>query len=349
MLLTLIYSGRGCTSHYNRTNPEQDVLFLIPPAAEGYRLSPHIAIEIARLGYLVKPLPGILNDDKIDYGSGFFVSPTGTFLTNYHVIEKARHILLRKTDGQIIPARISIEDPIADIAVLVPEDEITVEHWIPLGVFGKQDLGTKITVLGYPFPQVYPDPKLSFGTVINDVGLSGDPASFQISAPVHLGSSGSPILNSRNEVIGIVYEQLLGMSMLSKTEPLPPDRNFGVKADYARVLVDVPFSNEGLSVPKKTISLAEAMDSTALVLVNTNSILHDFPVFPRKKIVLIDFSSVYQFEIICYTIMEPHRILPNRSTPQISRTGCIVGAPQSTPHEVTQLLLDQIQGGKGSR
>ena len=53
--------------------------------------------------------------DKGFYGSGFFISENGLFLTAYHVIEQAETIILRKINGKLFMAKVLIQDPINDI------------------------------------------------------------------------------------------------------------------------------------------------------------------------------------------------------------------------------------------
>src|SRR5690606_18101156 len=98
------------------------------------------------------PLPGYepkeaKKEKGFATGTGFFVSDRGHLLTNFHVIEDARELLVMLPDGRSLPASVLKADPANDIAL------IKVEGGGPALAFGQAASvrkGDEVTALGYP-------------------------------------------------------------------------------------------------------------------------------------------------------------------------------------------------------
>ncbi len=316
------------------------VLFVFPPSTEMCCLNTLMKSRIAALGYEVKDERFF--DEEIITGTGFFISRTGLLVTNSHVIENARTIYMRKLDGTMLEAKVLINDPLADIAVLAPIHDVRVNSYLILGRFEGGFVGDPVVVLGYPFPKVFKDPKFSVGIIRAVLGLGQNPERFEFNAPIQPGSSGSPVLNKNKEVIGIVNEQLLGMSLLNDTEQLPPDRNYGIKIECVRKLLD----NHSIAYRKHSsgnpVSLSQVMDATAVVMINTRDPISNIPVPQKGRMVLVDFSAVLRFDLINYTIIELMENGADHLTPEIITTGSIAGSPASSPKTVSDVAVDVI-------
>lgn len=140
---------------------------------------------------------------KIHQGSGFFIDKAGHILTNYHVIHDSQEMVVETEKGNIYKVRqIVAQDAIKDLALLIsstPPNEIKpsdIAKEIPKP-------GSKVTTIGTPEGFSH---SISEG-IISSVtrGTSGD--IIQFTAPVSLGSSGSPLFNEHGSVIGIVTFQ----------------------------------------------------------------------------------------------------------------------------------------------
>jgi S1-C subfamily serine protease len=136
-------------------------------------------------------------------GTGFFVSDKGHLITNHHVIRGAYSARIKTTEGKAYPVKgLIAKDPDVDIAKLAVDvedrDFSALEFASILPCWGD-----KAVVLGHPKGQ---ELTLSTGVVRAgraDGRISAECIKFEISAPVSPGSSGSPVLNTEGEVIGI--------------------------------------------------------------------------------------------------------------------------------------------------
>jgi tetratricopeptide (TPR) repeat protein len=135
-------------------------------------------------------------------GSGFFIRP-GQVVTNLHVIEGAHHADIRTFDGKgktFAVASILDVDLEGDLALLginmPPERARSVEisNVVP-------EEGEKIFVIGNPLRM---EGSIADGIVSAVREVPNLARIIQITAPISHGNSGSPLLNMRGEVIGVV-------------------------------------------------------------------------------------------------------------------------------------------------
>jgi tetratricopeptide (TPR) repeat protein len=135
-------------------------------------------------------------------GSGFFVRP-GEVMTNMHVIRGAHRVEIHTLEGKgrtyPVAGALAVDEE-ADLALLsvdLPADRsrpLTFTNTLP-------DEGEQVFVIGNPLRL---EGSVSDGIVsavreVPDLGRI-----IQITAPVSHGNSGSPLLNMRGQVIGIV-------------------------------------------------------------------------------------------------------------------------------------------------
>ena len=167
-----------------------------------------IANADEKLVDLVKKVkPGVVlietfdKDNKpIGQGSGFFIDNKGSLITNHHVIEGAYSATIKTSSGREYPVEgIVAKDTEADIVKLVvnlPDANIT---FLNLSENVPSE-GEDIFVIGNPLGL---KSTVSSGIVsaVRDIPAFGK--ILQITAPVSPGSSGSPVINSKGEVIGI--------------------------------------------------------------------------------------------------------------------------------------------------
>ena len=138
-------------------------------------------------------------------GSGILIDTQGHVVTNYHVIEGARHLEVTLHDKTVVEAeRVGI-DPPNDLAVL----RITCpEQTCRPAVLGKSDVlrvGQNVLAIGNPFGLQH---TLTTG-IISSTGRSLRTGQgyvenvIQTDAAINPGNSGGPLLNTKGEIIGI--------------------------------------------------------------------------------------------------------------------------------------------------
>ena len=136
-------------------------------------------------------------------GSGVIVDPKGYILTNNHVIENAREIIVRLSDARKFMATLVGRDPKTDLAVL------KIDAPAPLPTVEPADsdrlrVGQWAIAIGNPFGL---DRTVTVGiisaTARNRVGVTTYENFIQTDASINPGNSGGPLLNLDGKVIGI--------------------------------------------------------------------------------------------------------------------------------------------------
>ena len=163
-------------------------------------------------------------------GTGFFVAPS-LVVSNHHVVEDAYRVEAVLPSGESIEvAGVVTHDGFNDLTLLRLGDGRTGPP-LPLAASNTLEVGEPIGVIGSPAGLAG---TLSAGNVsaLRPDGLvehvpPGEPTPpvFQISAPISSGSSGSPVLNLRGEVVGVAVSQLIFGQNLNFAVPLAPLRD----------------------------------------------------------------------------------------------------------------------------
>jgi len=111
--------------------------------------------------------------------------------------------------------------------------------FIPLPLnLKKAEVGEDIAVIGYPNIGLQGNEiKATFGEINSLSGIQGDIRHYQIDAPIQPGNSGSPLLNIKGKVIGIVNATLNQAVMLKQTGSLAQNVNYAIKLSYALPLL----------------------------------------------------------------------------------------------------------------
>lgn len=155
------------------------------------------------------------------------------------MVEGARAIKVRFEGGPVLAAEIERRDPGNDLALLMV-DARTPQH-LSLSSPRSVRVGEEVSAMGYPATTILgQEPKYTEGVVSALSGPQGVASLLQISIPIQPGSSGSPVVNQRGEVVGIVAATAAVLPFVRETGSLPQNVNWAVKADYARPLFDAP-------------------------------------------------------------------------------------------------------------
>jgi serine protease Do len=134
-------------------------------------------------------------------GSGFFISPDGYAVTNYHVVKNAKSVQVTTDDGTQYTAKVIGSDPKTDLALIK--------------VDGKKDfayvkfadheprVGDWVVAVGNPFGL---GGTVTAGIVSargRDIGAGPYDDFIQIDAPINTGNSGGPAFDVNGNVIGV--------------------------------------------------------------------------------------------------------------------------------------------------
>lgn len=139
-------------------------------------------------------------------GSGFFINQNGDIITNYHVIQGAGSAEVKTSDGKTYPithiVAVDKQNDIIRLSVNIPSQYVhplSLSRTLP-------EVGERIIVYGSPLGL---EKTVSDGIVSAIREVPGYGKLIQITAPISPGSSGSPVLNMKGEVIGIATFQFI--------------------------------------------------------------------------------------------------------------------------------------------
>lgn len=176
-----------------------------------YYTTAHSQKDLSTLVKKVSPSVVLINVFNKDgnlkgIGTGFFIKEDGILVTNYHVIEGGIRAEARLSSGEVLEIeKILSEDREGDLVLLT------------VGVRGRSfptlklsdtkiEAGQSVVVIGSPFGL---EGTVSDGIISAVREIPAFDKIIQISAPVSKGSSGSPVLNMKGEVIGIATFQMI--------------------------------------------------------------------------------------------------------------------------------------------
>lgn len=137
-------------------------------------------------------------------GTGFLVNTKGYLVTNYHVIEAAKYVAVQNTKGAEFQAKIVFTDPKRDIAILkITDTAFKSPASIPYSI-KESSASVAEPVFSLGFPRKNNDIVYGEGYLAANTGFDHDTLAIQISINANGGNSGSPILNRKGEVIGVL-------------------------------------------------------------------------------------------------------------------------------------------------
>lgn len=195
-------------------------------------------------------------DGKVSsIGSGFFISESGTLVTNFHVLDGAYSAAIRTRDGDLYPvatvlARGQLIDLIK-VRVDIPDGRVA-----PVVLSREAPVvADRVFVVGSPLGL---EQTVSEGIIsaVRKVPTGG--RILQLTAPISKGSSGGPVLNRNGEAVGVVTFQAASGQNL----------NFAISIDALQMLSD---EASELSVAEWTIRNSRQGPALAAALCSKGS------------------------------------------------------------------------------
>lgn len=143
-------------------------------------------------------------------GSGVIVSSDGYIVTNNHVIENARSVVVTLADGTTYPAEVIGADAVTDLAVVkIDASQLTT------AVLGDSDniqVGDAVVAIGNPLGSLGGSATNGIISALNrEITIDNETMYLlQTNAAVNPGNSGGGLFNDRGELIGIVNAKSSG-------------------------------------------------------------------------------------------------------------------------------------------
>jgi S1-C subfamily serine protease len=229
-LIAALAALSGCKSNKSSVGPTPDAAPLLPaPALSGAPLVPPLSstariederntitvfrevspstVFVTQKRLVLDRYWGTAVEVPAGSGSGFVWDKDGHVVTNFHVVDGARSLIVTLQGEKAFAARVVGVEPRKDIAVL--KIEAPGEQLVPIQVAPARaplEVGQKAIAIGNPFGL---DHTLTTG-VISAIGRQVDGAGgvtirdmVQTDAAINPGNSGGPLLDSGGQLIGM--------------------------------------------------------------------------------------------------------------------------------------------------
>lgn len=159
-------------------------------------------------------------------GSGFFVSDAGHIVTNEHVVNECRSIVVKGFGA----ARLVKMDADNDLALL------KVELQKPAAFLKVRTeparLGQDVVVFGFPLSSVLDNGlNVTTGIISSEIGLHNDKRMLQFTAAIQPGNSGGPVVDRTGNLIAVVRSKFSDKFALERGSFVPQNLNYGIKTD----------------------------------------------------------------------------------------------------------------------
>jgi hypothetical protein len=180
-------------------------------------------------------LPGVVSvQTERGGGSGFFAAP-GAVITNYHVVQGSRSVLVKVGGLNSFRADVERVSADTDLALLRVESGAWTPIVLELGSASEVRPGQEVVAVGSALGVL--ESTVTRG-IVSAVRTEGPVTLLQTDAAINPGNSGGPLLNRRGEVIGITTLKLKPAESIG----------FAVAADHAKLLL------AGGGVPPSAVS-----------------------------------------------------------------------------------------------
>lgn len=170
-----------------------------------------VRINEEKNAILEKASPGVvivINKEKGN-ASGAIIDPKGFVITNYHVIEDAKNVvIILKNKQRVLGAIVGIDEE-KDLALIKVEDQdvnFYQDHFLKFGDSDKIKIGEWAAVIGNPMNFAWTSTDGIISAVKRDsekLGINNSAELTQTNADINPGNSGGVLINVFGEIIGI--------------------------------------------------------------------------------------------------------------------------------------------------
>jgi S1-C subfamily serine protease len=181
-------------------------------------------------------------------GSGIIISKNGYIITNHHVIEKAKDVLIELNENGVMKtyiASVIISDKDNDLSILQikdPKFKGFEKIAYSFKESGALEVGSTVFTLGYPMALagMGKETKFTDGKISSKTGYNNSINSFQTSVPVQPGNSGGPLFDDKGKLIGVINAKIKEADNVS----------YAIKLNYIKNLIEI--LPETIDIPNDT-------------------------------------------------------------------------------------------------
>ena len=233
--------------------------------------------------------------NTLSRGSGFFIS-NNQIITNRHVIEKSQRVEIHLMNGAKYTAKgVLAIDGEGDLALL--QVDVPKELAVPLQILQTAPLeGESIVVIGNPYGL---EGSVSNGIVSAVREISGYGKIIQITAPISPGSSGSPVINMRGQVIGVATLQAAQGQSLNFA--VPSERILQLKIGDLQT-----FASLNAETQRNKRSAAQSLYSQGLGILSRDDFARALPYFEKAVDVDPNYAEAWYQAGFCYGMLGRH-------------------------------------------
>lgn len=143
---------------------------------------------------------------ELGTGGGVIFLPSGTIITNGHVVDGATTVDIRRADGRHSQGHVVRRDPLTDLAIIQLVDHEA--HWTPLqtGNSDRVRVGDQVFLI----VATQSGGELRRGRITDLYPTQRDVRLIQTSIPIRADEAGSALVNADGHIIGIVTVALTG-------------------------------------------------------------------------------------------------------------------------------------------
>ena len=229
-------------------------------------------------------------------GSGFFIA-ADKVITNRHVIEKSNRVEIHLINGKKYPVRgVVAVDGEGDLAILQVDVPRASAAPLPIERNAPQE-GESIVVVGNPFGL---EGSVSNGIVSAVRVIPGYGKIIQITAPISPGSSGSPVVNMRGQVIGVATLQAAEGQSLNFA--VPSERIIQLKIGELQ-----SFAALNAETQKNKRAAAQAFYSQGLAQLSRDDYTRAVTFFEKAAEIDPNYAEAWYQAGFCYGMLGRHQ------------------------------------------
>ena len=211
-------------------------VYVVPIRNDTRKVQPKVVERMKKAGFDTVDL----RTEQLPFssqGTGFILSSEGDILTCAHVVGREPSATLWIGTNRYI-GQVTAIDTNLDVALIRVEGSHPPFQALKLVPGAEQRMGQEVFTMGFPAADVLGSkPRLNKGMISSTVGAHDDERYVQISTPVQPGNSGSPLLDDKGRIVGMVNATINPLRFLLVEGNVPQNVNFAIKSGHLRAFL----------------------------------------------------------------------------------------------------------------